>query len=240
MKNQSLEKIVKKGKDILKVALFGAVTLYNCQNVAQLVTPKRETKEKIFEKLETKSVTLSLENKIKTYAFGHHGFQRLQHSNPSSYYNFNYRYPDQTENVQINVQGNLDSQEKTDLFNELEGQYELSIYTQKNVDTGEKIKVDIVQENGKLFLRLPYFGTNNKTSTNQEAETLLSKNYDLNERKIPNGVYNLKGDESLKKLFAKETFGVLDKDSRCKEWDGAYADPKHGGCTLPISKTKYL
>ena len=54
----------------------------------------------------------------------------------------------------------------------------------------------------------------------------MSIQYNLDEKIIPNGIYDLKGGENLlKKLqkegvsFASEKFGVLDMDSECAQYN---------------------
>ena len=231
---ETLEKIIKKSKNFLGAGLLGFATFYSCQNPAnpEISKPKSEiTKPENYspEKPAKKIVTLSLEEPIKTYAFGNNGIQR--HNTPFG----NYTYPDQLENVQINVEGNLTKQEKKNLFNKLEGQYYLAVHKQtgKDTDTEQTIKVNIAKDGEKLFLRLPVNRTNNLSLTVEQA---IDKRYNLNEKIIPNGIYDLKGGENLlKKLqkegvsFASEKFGVLDKDQICKGHNAYKASD--GGCT---------
>ena len=113
----TLEKIIKKSKNFLGAALLGFASFYSCENPAnsEISKPRTEiTKPEISKPAETEKAILYFENGegIKTYAFGNHGWQRAQHTNPNSYYNFNDRYPDQKENVEINLEGNLTKQEK--------------------------------------------------------------------------------------------------------------------------------
>ena len=135
---ESLEKIIKKGKNFLGGALFSAASLYSCGNPAnpEISKPKTEiTNPENYspEKPAKKIVTLSLEEPIKTYAFGDDREQRWDTElNDESN---SYRYPDQKENVQIDLEGNLTKQEKKNLMDKLVGQYDLVIWTQ---DTKEK------------------------------------------------------------------------------------------------------
>lgn len=164
---------------------------------------------------------------------GHNGRQRVYNLTPDSSLLTNARYPDQKENVEINVKGNLTQKEEKDLLDKLEkDKYYLAVYkrTGKDRDTKEKIKVNIVKDGEKLFLRLPIYGTNN----NLTVEEGLKKIYNLDEKIIPNGIYDLIGEKNLLKnenlevSFESDKFGVLNKDLGCS--NGNYKDVQYGGC----------